>query len=284
MTRGEAAPAVESPVVDAHAHIYSANMPVSSSAWFRPGHAFTAEQYLDVLDAHGVQFGVIAGISIFGTYNDYMIAQLRRYRRLRGTAIVDRTTDRYALERMKADGIVGIRLQLTRQDLPDLAGDEYRILFRRLADLDLHIEVVVEGPRWPQVLPHLESSGAKIVIDHFGHPDPQAGIHCTGFQAVLRSVEQGRTWVKLSAPFRLTWAAPGLAQRDPKSVTLAREVAQCLLENAGTERLVWGSDCPFIGHEATQSFGDALKELGTWIPDARMRRELSDTALKLYFS
>ena len=187
----------ESPLVDAHAHIWSANMPVSSSAWFRPGQAFTAEQYLDVLDTHGIQFGVIAGISIFGYYNDYMIGQLRRHKRLRGTAIVPPTTDLYTLERMKADGVIGIRLQLTRQELPDLGGDDYRLLLRRIADLDMHIEVVVEGPRWVQVLPLLEASGANIVIDHFGHPDPQAGIDCAGFQAVLRSVERGKTWVKL---------------------------------------------------------------------------------------
>ena len=284
MSAAGTAPAPDSPVVDAHAHIYSANMPLSPSAWFRPAQAFTAEQYLALLDAHGVGFGVIAGISIFGTHNDYMIEQLRKYKRLRGTAIVDSTTDRPALERMKADGVVGIRLQLTRQELPDLSGDEYRTLFRHLADLDLHIEAVVEGPRWLQVLPALEASGAKIVIDHFGHPDPQAGISCSGFQAVLRSVERGRTWVKLSAPFRLTWAAPGLAQRDPGSIALARAAARCLLANAGTGRLVWGSDCPFIGHESTETFGDALGELAAWIPDVRTRRELSDTALKLYFS
>ena len=91
MTEREAAARVEPPVVDAHAHIYSASMPVSSSAWFRPGQAFTAEQYLAVLDAHGVHFGVIAGISIFGSYNDYMISQLRRYKRLRGTAMSSAT-------------------------------------------------------------------------------------------------------------------------------------------------------------------------------------------------
>jgi predicted TIM-barrel fold metal-dependent hydrolase len=275
---------VEPPAVDAHAHIYSADMPVSASAWFRPGQAFTAEQYLAVLDAHGVAYGVIAGISIFGTHNDYMIGQLRRHKRLRGTAIVDSTTDRATLDGMKADGVVGIRLQLTRQGLPDLAGNAYQVLFRCLADLDMHIEVVVEGPRWPQVLPHLEASGARIVIDHFGHPDPQAGVHCTGFQAVLRSVEGGRTWVKLSAPFRLTWAAPGLARRDPKSVLLAREAAKSLLQNAGTERLVWGSDCPFIGHEDHSTFADAINEFAAWLPDAHQRRKLSDTALKLYFS
>ncbi len=275
---------IEPPIVDAHAHIFSADMPVAKSAWFRPEHAFTAEQYLAVLDAHGIAFGVIAGISIFGFYNDYMIEMLRKYKRLRGTAIVPSTTDRNALERMKEDGVVGIRLQLTRQDLPDLAGDEYRLLFRRLADLDLHIEVVVEGPRWPQVLPVLEASGARIVIDHFAHPDPQHGVDCAGFQAVLRSVERGRTWVKLSAPFRLTWAAPGQAQRDPRSVTLAGEAARCLLQNAGTERLVWGSDCPFVGHEPSVSYADLLDEFYGWCPDAGTRRKLSDTALQHYFS
>jgi len=272
------------PVVDSHAHIFSADMPVSASAWFKPGSSYTAEQYLDELDRQGIHFGVIAGISIFGFYNDYMIEQLRKYRRLRGTAIVPSSTDRYTLERMKADGVVGIRLQLTRQELPDLASDEYRLLFRRLADLDLHIEVVVEGPRWPQVLPLLESSGARIVIDHFGHPDPQKGVDCPGFQAVLRSVERGRTWVKLSAGFRLTWAAPGQKHREPASIALARAAAQCLLQNAGTERLVWGSDCPFVGHEASVSYADTLEELSGWFPDAGTRRKLSDTALKLYFS
>ena len=274
---------IEPPLVDAHAHIWSATMPVSASAWFRPDQAFTAEQYLQVLDAHGVHFGIIAGISIFGYYNDYMIGQLRRHKRLRGTAIVPPGTDLYTLERMKADGVVGVRLQLTRQELPDLSGDEYRLLFRRMADLDMHIEVVVEGPRWPQVLPLLESSGANIVIDHFGHPDPGQGTGCAGFQAVLRSVQRGRTWVKLSAPFRLTWAAPG-QPRDPRSVTLASEAAKCLLKEAGTQRLVWGSDCPFVGHESSVTYAGLLEELGTWAPDAGTRHELSETALKLYFS
>lgn len=274
---------VDPPLVDAHAHIYSADMPVSGSAWFKPENAFTAEQYLEVLDAHGIPFGVIAGISIFGFYNDYMLEQLRKHKRLRGTAIVPSTTDLYTLESMKTDGVVGVRLQLTRQELPDLAGDDYRLLFRRLADLDLHIEVVVEGPRWPQVLPLLEASGARIVIDHFGHPDPAAGIHCPGFQAVMRSVERGKTWVKLSAPFRLTWAAPGQA-RDPKSVSLAREAARHLLQNAGAERLVWGSDCPFIGHETAVAYADLLEEFSDWVPDVQTRRKLSATALKLYFS
>ena len=76
------------------------------------------------------------------------------------------------------------------------------------------------------MLPILEAAGARIVIDHFGHPDPHAGRNCAGFQAVLRSIERGRTWVKLSVAYRLTWAEAGQAKRDPASVVLARELAQ----------------------------------------------------------
>ena len=68
----------EPPVVDAHAHIFTAEMPLADSAWTKPDYGFTAEDYLRVLDAHGVHFGVIAGISIYGQYNDYMIEALRR--------------------------------------------------------------------------------------------------------------------------------------------------------------------------------------------------------------
>ncbi len=278
-------PAVpEPPIVDTHAHIFTMDMPRSDSAWFEPQYGFTAEQYLALLDRHGIHFGVIAGISIYGLYNDYMIEQLRRYRRLRGTANVAATTDRYTLERMRSDGIVGIRLQLTRrEELPNLASEEYRLLLRRLADLDMHVEVIVEGPRCPQVLELLEASGVKIVVDHFGHPDPLKGVRCAGFQAVLRSIERGRTWVKLSAGYRLTWAKAGQATRDTESLRLAQELAQSLLQNAGAERLLWGSDCPFVGHESAVSFDDTLEELARWVPDGHVRRRISDTALRLYF-
>ncbi len=275
----------DAPIVDAHAHIFLDNMPLSRTAWAKPEYAYTAEQYLKVLDTHGIHFGVIAGISIYGLYNDYMLEQLRRHRRLRGTVNIQPTTERYILERMKEDGIVGVRLQLTRRKaLPDVGDEEHQLLLRRLADLDMHVQVVVEGPLWPQVLPKLEASGVKIVIDHFGHPNPDDGINCPGFQTILRAAERGRTWIKLSGAYRLTWAPSGQPTRDPTTRLLAHELAQSLLKNVGPERLVWGSDCPFVGHESHVTFQDTLDELAAWAPDAATRRKLSNTALKLYFS
>ncbi|MEJ0035505.1 MAG: amidohydrolase family protein [Gammaproteobacteria bacterium] len=273
----------EAPIVDAHAHIFTQDMPLGAAAWHKPDYGFTAEDYLRTLDENGVHFGVIAGISIYGYYNDYMLEKLRKYKRLRGTVNIPPTTERYVLEQMKQDGVVGIRLQLARRkDLPDLDSEEYRLLFRRVADLDWHVHLVVEGQRWPGILPPLEASGAKIVIDHFGHPDPDKAESCEGFQAVLRSVEKGRTWVKLSAGYRLTWEN-NQKRRDPRADELARRIARKLLYHAGPERLVWGSDCPFVGHEPSVSYRDTIDDLAAWVPDAAARGKMSATALKLYF-
>ena len=277
--------AFDPPVVDAHAHIFTPDMPLAESAWMKPDYAFTAEDYLKLLDAHGVQRGVIAAISIYGYYNDYMIAALRRHPRLRGTVNIPPGTDRYTLERMKADGVVGVRLQLSRRtQLPDLASEEYRLLLRRVADLGWHVHLALEGAQMPAVLPQLEASGVNIVLDHFAHPDPVEGIASEGFQAVLRSIGKGRTWVKLSAGFRLTWLSTREGSPDPRAMDLARAAAARLLQEAGPERLLWGSDAPFVGHEKSMTYADALASFAEWVPDPVARRRMGDTALRLYFS
>jgi predicted TIM-barrel fold metal-dependent hydrolase len=264
----------EAPLVDSHAHIYTTDMPLSSTAWHRPPHDATLEQYLQTLDAHGVQYGVLAAASIFGDYNDYAIDALRRHKRLRGTVIVAPTTERYVLEAMKNDGVVGVRLQWRNvRDVPDLTTPEYRRFLRRVRDLDWHVHIHDDAPRLPQPLAALEAAGVKTVVDHFGRADPARGVDCAGFQTILRAVERGRTWVKLSAGFRL--------ESPEAAVSYARE----LLRHAGPERLFWGSDWPFAAFESKLRYQDTVDALAAWVPDPVARRRIGgETALKFYFS
>jgi predicted TIM-barrel fold metal-dependent hydrolase len=276
----------DAPIVDSHAHIFTRDMPLAANAWTRPDYGFTAEDYLAVLDAHGVHFGVIAAVSLYGTYNDYLIRSLRRHPRLRGTVNLDpRSADLHTFERLRADGVVGVRLQLARRkELPDLTDDAHRAMFRRIADLGWHVHVAVEAHWVPLLLPQLEAAGVNVVFDHFGHPDPDRGVACESFEALLRSVDKGRTWIKLSAAYRLTWRSDGGTTPDPRAMELGRNAAKRLLEVAGAERLLWGSDCPFVGHEKAVTYRDTLASFESWVPSPRHRRRISDTALKLYFS
>src|SRR4029079_12373949 len=138
------------------------------------------------------------------------LAALRAHKkRLRGTAIVKPTIDRFALEAMDREGFCGVRLHMIGLPaLPDITTFEYRGLFRRLADLGWHVHPHVDGEDLPKILPTLEASGVKIVVDHLGRPDPRTGINSDGFKALLRSIDKGRTWVKVSGGYRLFFPAP----------------------------------------------------------------------------
>ncbi|RYG64609.1 amidohydrolase, partial [archaeon] len=86
---------VHAPIVDCHAHVFTRDLPLAGDAWTVPAYDFTPSDYLSALDAHGVHFGILSGLSIAGFYNDYTIAATRRSGRLRATAIVAPETDPY---------------------------------------------------------------------------------------------------------------------------------------------------------------------------------------------
>jgi len=275
----------DAPRVDCHAHVFDAAMPARPNAWTVPDYEFSAAHLLAQLDQHGIDKAVLSGLSISGEYNDYMIRALRRHPRLRGTAIVAAPSDMYTLERMQADGIVGIRLQLARShELPDLDGFDYRVLLRRVRDLGWHVQLAIEGARLPGVLDALLAAQVDVVIDHFGHPDPADPLGCAGFHAMLAAVDTGRCWIKLSGGFRLAGTAAWRDDPDGDLDAVAQTVAAELVDKVGTDRLLWGSDAPYVGYEDRLSYARVLDTYRTWVPDAAKRAEISQTAMKLYFS
>jgi predicted TIM-barrel fold metal-dependent hydrolase len=166
--------------------------------------------------------------------------------------------------------VVGIRLNWIKRDrLPDPAGADYRDLLACLRDLGWHIEVLLEGPKLASVLPVLRASGARVVVDHFGVPDPAQGVRCRGFQALLDGVRAGDTFVKLSAPYRLGGAD-------------AQAYVDALLA-AGAAQLVWASDWPFVGHEDAIRYAQCVEWLRAWVPDEAARQTiLVDTPAQLF--
>jgi predicted TIM-barrel fold metal-dependent hydrolase len=173
---------------------------------------------------------------------------------------------------MQRDGVVGVRLPfISLPQLPDLTSFDYRRFLRRLADLDWHVHLHVEGERLPPLIDIIEKAGVKLVIDHLGRPDPRTGIESEGFKAMLRAIERGRTWVKMSGGYRL----------GPAAIDYGRT----LVRVAGPDRLVWASDCPFVGMETEMNYQSAIDWLVECVPDAACRRKIfGEAALKLYFS
>jgi predicted TIM-barrel fold metal-dependent hydrolase len=264
----------ENPLVDAHFHLWTPDLPLTDTAWHRPPTDGSTERFLGIMDAHGILFGVVAAASPHGTYNDYVRAALRRYKRLRATATVDPDTSIYELERMRDDGFVGIRFVFSvRDDVPDLTAEPYRRLLRRVADLDWHVHITDKPHRLAHTIEAVQRSGAKLVIDHMGHVELPDGVNSPAFQSVLRAVDNRRTWVKISAGFR--FSAPDVAKM----------YAQELVRVVGGERLLWASDWPFAAYEEKVTYADCLAAFRDWVPDARLRRQIGgETPLRLYFT
>jgi predicted TIM-barrel fold metal-dependent hydrolase len=262
------------PLVDAHFHVWRADLPLTASAWHTPPTDATIDACVATLDRHGVLFGVIAAASIHGLYNDYVREALKRHRRLRATATLSPRTTRYEMEQMAADGFVGIRfVNAVTDDVPDLHSADYRVLLRRVADLGWHVHTVDKPHRIADTIAAIEASGAPLVIDHLGHLDTPDGVNGDGFKAVLAAVERGRTWVKLSGGFRF----------DPPAS--AKPYAEALVRLTGGERLLWGSDWPFAGFEGRVSYADTLATIEDWVPDPAVRARICGTEpLKFYFA
>ena len=113
----------------------------------------------------------------------------------------------------------------------------------------------------------LERAAVPLVFDHFGHFDARLGPHSPGFQKMLRLVRDGRAWVKITGPTRIS-AAPAPEHAD------VRPLAEALVA-AAPDRLVWGSDWPHVALWGRMpDDGDLVDDLARWGLDAAMRRQV----------
>jgi len=168
-------------------------MPLIDNPRHAPTYSFTHEQLIAALDQNGIDRAVDRGRKPVGrlqrlhpgsTPRPPRAAARHRHLQWPGGTI--------CAGAMSRDGFVGMRLPfIGLPKLPDITTFNYRALFRRLADLNWHVHPHVEGEDLPKILPVLEASGVKIVVDHLGRPDPTSGVNSEGFKALLRSIDTG---------------------------------------------------------------------------------------------
>ena len=253
--------------IDCHAHVIDhRRFPFDDGPGYkpRPDEDGPVGLYREVLDRHGVQQALLVQPSCYGTDNAAMLDAIRGDpRRFKGIAVVEPDWDETRLGRLAEAGIVGTRLNLVvyKPDAVEaaIAGG----LLDRLRALDWFVQVFATDAQWAAIAEPLRRSGVRLLIDHFGTMDPAAALRSPGFQAVLGLGREGRAAIKLSAPFRLSRAAPDHADLAP--------VAAAIIDAFGVAGCVWGSDWPFLNLDPRPDYGAALAALGRWLPDAADR-------------
>ena len=254
-----AAPAIR---IDTHAHCFTSDCAFVSGRQYTPEGDAPLSAYLALLDDNGVSHGVLTQPSFLGTDNGFLLECLKRAKgRLRGIAVVAPDTGIDELDRLAKAGIVGIRVNLVRGDPLPLGDKAWQGLFARVAALTWQVEVYALSADIPGVLDQLRPSGARVVIDHFGRPDPELGLDDPGFKALLAGGAGGRLWVKMSGPYRLEGGD-------------ARAYAGALMEAFGPRRLLWGSDWPWTLNSEGKVYRETLAWLEDWVPDPEARAEI----------
>ena len=264
--------------IDCHVHVFDPErFPYASDAWYRPsgGETGTALDLGRLLDAHGVRHALLVGPnSGYGTDNRCLLDALAQGAgRYKGVAVLRNDASRAELEDLQAAGVVGVAFNVAL-----LGAEFYRDispLLQRLRDLGLWAQVQVQGDDLVALKPMLLDSGARLLFDHCGRPNPKAGVNQAGFAALLSLAETGRACVKLSGLTKCS------ALPHPHADAWA--YVQALVQAFTPQSLVWASDWPFLRAPARIDYGPLLALWEQLLPDTQARTAvLWDTPMRLF--
>lgn len=258
---------------DTHVHVYDGAYPAAPTTVLRPPDAGVAD-YRKFQRSLGLERVVLVQPTTYGLDNSCQIdaaATLGDDARL--VVVVDETTSDAELERLTRVGARGARFHM----LPGgaVGWDALWPVAERIAVFGWHVQLQMDGRSLHEHLDDLLALPTAIVVDHVGRFMPPVAPDDERFGALLRLLDTGRCWVKLSAPYESTRDG---APRYPAVTALAH----ALVEHA-PDRLLWASNWPHPGHEEPPDSTALLDLLVDWIPDPDLRRRvLVDHPVEVY--
>lgn len=219
---------------DCHIHVYERGYALAPTATFTPPHA-PASHYLDLQRALGFQRVIVVQPTGYGYDNACTVAAIARLGSgARGVAVVPPSVSDGELDRLHAAGIRGVRFMMLAGGLS--TWDSLEAMAARLAPRGWHINLQLDGRDFPQHEPMLTRLPCRLVIDHLGKFLGPTDTDSASFQSLRRVLDQGRTWIKLSAPYESSQSGP------PEYADVA-PLAQALAA-AYVERCLWASNWP----------------------------------------
>ncbi len=259
----------DEPKIDCHTHILDpVGFPYTPDTHYRPAGQETgsAAQLLHVMDAYGVAYSLLVGPnSGYGLDNRCMLDAIAHSAgRFKGIAVVTNHISLAELEALKAAGVVGVAWNVTYYGVDyyaDAAG-----LIDKLEALDLFVQLQVEHDQLVPLMPMLQHSGVRILIDHCGRPTPSAGIDQPGFKALLALARTRRAAVKLSGYVKFA--------REPYPYADVRPYIDALIDAYTLDACIWASDWPNLRAPGRSDYGVLLKFVERLFPKPTDRHKV----------
>jgi D-galactarolactone isomerase len=258
---------------DCHMHIYEDRFPLVPQAVFKPPHA-PLRDYRAVQKALGLSRVVLVQPNGYGYDNRCMLEAMAELgESARAIAIIRTDASDAELDRLTRAGVRGIRYFLLPGGM--LPSESLEPMVARVAKFGWHVQMQLDGRDLARHEPVFARLPVPLVIDHNGKfLEPVATDH-PGFQALLRLLDGGNTWVKLSAPYETSKTGP--PHFDDVSM-LARALVA-----ARPDRCVWATNWPHPGRSPVPDTALMLDLLLEWADDdATRHRILVDNPARLY--
>jgi D-galactarolactone isomerase len=256
-------------------HIYDTRIPPAPGGPPLPGH-FPVGAYREVQARLGISRAVIVQPNAYVDDNRVTLDAIAALGEdARGVAVVKPGVTDAELERLTRGGIRAIRFMT----LPGgaLGWDVMDELAARVQPFGWHSIVQLDGRTLPERAAQIQRLPGRFIIDHVGKfLEPVPPAH-EAFRTLLRLVDSGRCWVKLSAPYEVSRTG-GPRYEDVGLLAKA-------LVRAAPERMLWASNWPHpsVPEEQRPDDADLLDLLLEWAADdATRRRILADNPLALY--
>jgi predicted TIM-barrel fold metal-dependent hydrolase len=271
------APARRAPAYscDCHFHIFGPPdcYPFAEDRSYTPPEAGAAE-YLAMLATLGIERMVIVQPSVYGFDNRCSMDAIAAFglHRARGIVMVPPDIDGASLQALHEGGARGVRLITVAKG--GAALDQLRYIADRIAPFGWHIQIYVPAQTWQELEATILDLPVPVVMDHMAGLRTDQPQDAPASRAVLRLLDSGRCWVKLSG-YRASAAGAPYADVAP----LARRLAETV-----PERCVWGTDWPHPDlSDHMPDDGKLLDLLSEWVPDAaRLHAILVDNPASLY--
>ena len=228
---------------DTHAHLFgpAARYPYHSDRSYTPPDV-SRQDYVRLLRTLGFQRAVLVQPSVYGTDNRLLCDTLELAKtkpwgiEWRGIAVTDADIAESELEAMHQLGIRGIRLNMLFRGGIDFA--TIQGLANRIAPLGWHLQFLIDITQFKDLVSRISALPVDSVIDHMGHFRSDQGPRDPAFTSLLSLLRDGRTWVKITGPNRIS-------SQKMAPYADAQALAQALM-HARPDRLVFGTDWPHV--------------------------------------
>ncbi|KAK4502117.1 hypothetical protein PRZ48_005540 [Zasmidium cellare] len=183
--------------------------------------------------------------------------------RTTGVAVISRTTTDAEISNLHAAGVRGVRLDLYSQGAMHDLDKQVEILkfySSRIAPWNWSLGFLqLNASNWDKLAPLIPTLPVDVVVDHHALlkaksrlPGDLEVAKQPGLKAIVRLLKGQNFWIKLSAPYRCSDAAPYYEDME--------EIVRTLVK-VNPRRVVWGSDWPHTPKMAVRSKEEALKEI-----------------------